>query len=74
MIAKGKVHETKECSPIAKAIMWNRERPLTPGELKGFGPVKKRGETVRPHIRVSGPDKEEGPKGFTIEVGIKGTF
>lgn len=64
----------KELSPLDKAILWNRERPLTPDELKGFGPVKKPGATVRPHVRISGPDKEDGPEGFTIEVGVKGTF
>lgn len=63
-----------ELSPIDKAILWNRERPLTPDELKGFGPTKKPGAAVRPHIRISGPDKEDGPEGFTIEVGVKGTF
>lgn len=64
----------KEPSPIDKAILWNRERPLTPDELKGFGPARKPGATKRPYIRISGPDKEDGPKGFTIEVGVKGTF
>lgn len=64
----------KEPSPIDKAILWNRERPLTPDELKGFGPVKKSEVSVRPHIRISGPDKEDGPKGLTIEVGVKGKF
>lgn len=64
----------KELSPIDKAILWNRERPLTPDELKGFGPGKNPEVTVRPHIRILGPDNEDGPKGFTIEIGVKGTF
>lgn len=64
----------KELSLIDKAILWNRGRPLTPDELKGFGPANKPRATVRPHIRISGPDKEDGPKGFTIEVGVKGVF
>jgi hypothetical protein len=64
----------KELSPIDETIMWNRERPLTPDELKGFGPTKKPSATVRPYVRISGPDKEDGPKGFTITVGVKGTF
>lgn len=64
----------KELSPIDKATLWNRRRPLTPDELKGFGPVRRPGATVRPHIHISGPDKEDGPKGFTIEVGVKGVF
>ena len=63
-----------ELSPTDEAILWNREHPLTPGELKGFGPAEKPEVPVRPHIRISGPDKEDGPKGFTIEVGAKGTF
>ena len=64
----------KELSPIDKAILWNRERPLTPDELKGFGPGKNPEVTVRPHIRIFGPGNEDGPKGFTIEIGVKGTF
>lgn len=64
----------KELTPIDKAILWNREHPLTPDELNGFGPDKDPEFTVRPHIRISGPDKEDGPKGFTIEIGVKGTF
>lgn len=64
----------KELSPIDKAILWNREHPLTPDELNGFGSAKDPGPTVRPHIRISGPDGEDGPKGFTIEIGVKGTF
>lgn len=64
----------KELSPIDKAILWNREHPLTPDELNGFGPAKDPGPTVRPHIRILGPDKGDGPKGFTIEIGVKGTF
>lgn len=64
----------KEPSQADKAILWNRERPLTPDELKGFGPARKPGATKRPYVRISGPDKEDGPKGFTIEVGVKGTF
>lgn len=66
--------EMRELSPIDEAVMWNRERPLTPVELKGFGPTKKPSVTVRPYVRISGPDKEDGPKGFTITVGVKGTF
>lgn len=64
----------KEPSPIDQAILWNRERPLTPDELKGFGSVRRPERTVRPYIRVSGPDKENGPKGYTVMVGVKGSF
>lgn len=64
----------KELSPIDKAILWNRGRPLTPDELKGFGPAEKPEVPVRPHLRISGPDKEDGPEGSTIEIGVKGTF
>lgn len=64
----------KKLSPIDKAIMWNREHPLTPDELKGFGPARKPGRAVKPYIRVHGPDKEDGPKGWTLEIGVKGTF
>lgn len=64
----------KEISPIDKAILWNRGRPLTPDELEGFGPTEKPEVHVRPHVLLSGPDKEDGPKGSTIEIGVKGTF
>lgn len=64
----------KEPSQADKAIMWSRGKPLTPDELKGFGPARKPGAPVRPYVSISGPDKEDGPKGFTVEVGVKGTF
>ena len=53
----------KEPSPIDKAILWNRERPLTPDELKGFGPAEKPRATVRPphpHIRSGQGRRAEG--------------
>lgn len=64
----------KEPSQADKAIMWSRKKPLAPDELKGFGPARKPEAPVRPYVSISGPDKEDGPKGFTIEVGVKGTF
>ena len=64
----------RELSSIDGATLWYRGRPLTPDELKGFGHAKNPEDTVRPYIRVSGPDKEDGPKGTTIEVGVKGAF
>ena len=64
----------KEPSLIDKAILWNRERPLTSDELKGFGPAKKPERTTRPYIRLFGPDKEDGPKGYGGFIGIKGVF
>lgn len=64
----------KKLSPIDEAILWNRDHPLTPDELKGFGPGRKPGRTVKPYIRVHGPDKEDGPKGWAAEIGVKRTF
>lgn len=61
---------------LDKAIMMNREKPLTSEELKGFGkfsPKPKR-RKVYPFIKVSMPSKEDGPKGKTVMIGIKGTF
>lgn len=49
----------KELSPVDKAILWNRERQLTPDELKGLGPGRKPGRSVKPYISVHGPDKED---------------
>lgn len=61
---------------LDKAIMMNREKPLTAKELKGFGKLrpKPRQRKVYPFIKVSMPSKEDGPKGKTVMVGIKGTF
>lgn len=64
----------KEPSLIDKVILWNRERPLTSDELKGFGPVKKPARTTRPYIRIFGPDKEDGPKCRGWFIGVKGVF
>jgi hypothetical protein len=64
----------KELSPADKAILWSRGKPLTPDELKGFGPGRKPGRAVKPYISVHGPDKENGQKGWAVEVGVKGTF
>lgn len=64
----------KEPSPIDKAIEWNRRTPLSPKEREGFGPVKPRLPDTYPYMKYSGPSKEGGPKGHTIEIGIKGKF
>ena len=61
-------------SPIDKAIMWNRDHPLSPEELSGFGKAKRKPPTKYPFIKVSMPDKEDGPKGVSVLVGVKGTF
>jgi hypothetical protein len=64
----------KELSPIDKAILRNRERPLTPDELKGFGPARKPKASVRPYVSISSPSKTGGPKSWIVELGVKGTF
>ena len=61
-------------SPIDKAIMWNREHPLSQEELSGFGKAKRKPPTKYPFIKISMPDKEDGPKGVSVLVGIKGKF
>lgn len=61
-------------SPIDKAIVWNREHPLSPEELSGFGKAKPKLPTKYPFIKISPPDKEDGPKGVSVLVGVKGTF
>ena len=64
----------KELSPIDKAILWNRERPLAPDELKGFGPAKRKPPKTVPVVKVLTPSSEDGQKGYGAFIGIKGTF
>lgn len=64
----------KELSPVDKAILWNRERPLTPDELKGFGPTKRKPPKIAPVVKVLTPSSEDGPKGYGVFIGVKGTF
>ena len=64
----------KELSPVDKAILWNRGRPLTPDELKGFGPAKRKPPKTVPVVKVLTPSSEDGPRGYGVFIGIKGTF
>lgn len=64
----------KELSPVDKAILWDRERPLTPDELKGFGPAKREPPKTVPVVKVLTPSSEDGPRGYGVFIGIKGTF
>lgn len=64
----------KELSPVDKAILWNRERLLTPDELKGFGPAKRKPPKTVPVVKVLTPSSEDGPRGYGVFIGIKGTF
>lgn len=61
-------------SPINKAITWNSERPLSQDELSGFGRVKRKWPSKYPFIKMSMPDKEDGPKGVSVILGVKGKF
>ena len=59
---------------IDKAILWSRNKPLSAEELTGFGRAKPSLPSTYPFINISMPNKEDGPKGKSIEIGIKGTF
>ena len=63
-------------SKVDEAIEWSRKKPLTKEELSGFGFGKARctAPETKPYIKISSPSKEDGPKGFSIEAGVKGTF
>lgn len=50
-------------------------RRLTPDELKGFGRVLPAAPpAVRPFFKVQAPSREEGRKGWSILIGLKGLF
>lgn len=68
--------EIGEPNALDKAMAMNRSKPLTEKELKGFGkfPPKPKPRRVYPFIKVTMPSKEDGPKGKTVMIGIKGTF
>ena len=57
-----------------QAILWSREQPLAKKELEGFGPAKSGGVKLSPYVKISGPSKEDGMKGWKINIGVKGTF
>lgn len=50
-------------------------RRLTPDELKGFGRVLPAAlPAVRPVFKVQAPSREEGRKGWSVVIGLKGEF
>lgn len=61
-------------STIDKAIRLNRDHPLSSEEMSGFVKAKLKPPTKYPFIKVSMPDKEDGPKGMSVLVGVKGKF
>ena len=63
-----------EPTELDKAIMLSRSKPLTTEELTGFGKVKRRFPSTYPFVKFAMPDKEDGPKGVSVTVGVKGTF
>lgn len=62
-----------DCSleDVVREVM---SRPLSPGELKGFGKPGGRPPRTVPFVKVSGPSAEDGPKGYRIVAGVKGRF
>lgn len=67
-----------EPTVLDKALEWSRNKPLIKEELSGFvkagGKNPDKGLTIRPFVKIQMPDREDGPKGKTVIVGIKGTF
>ena len=62
-------------SALDEAILWNRRKALSREELEGFGPpARKPAAGTRPYVKVTGPSKEDGPKGWSVEAGMKGEF
>lgn len=67
-----------EPTPLDRAMAWFREKPLTEEELSGFVKAGRRepdkGFVIRPFANLEMPSKEDGPKGVTVTIGVKGTF
>lgn len=62
-----------DCS-LEEAVRTVVSRPLSPGELKGFGKPGRKPPRAFPFVKVSGPSAEDGPKGYTVFIGVKGRF
>lgn len=61
-------------SELDKATKAAASRPLCRDELCGFGKSKWKAPNVRPHFNIRLPSKADGHKGYTLEIGVKGTF
>lgn len=61
-------------SPLDRAVAEVMSRPLSPEELKGFGPARRTPPSVVPVVKVTTPSPEDGPKGYGVFVGVKGSF
>ena len=59
---------------LNRAVEEVMSRKLTKEELKGFGREKPKMPDVYPFVKVAFPSKEDGPKGYSVTVGVKGTF
>ena len=57
-----------------RAVREAMSRPLSPEELEGFGPAKREPPRVVPVVKILSPSKEDGPRGYGVFIGVKGTF
>jgi len=68
---KPKIGEQTDLDRAVNEVM---SRPITDEELKGFGRKKPKPPDVYPYIKYYAPSNTDGPKGHSIEIGIKGKF
>ena len=61
-------------SELDKATKAAASRPLGRDELCGFGKRRRKAPNVRPHFNIRIPSKSDGQQGFTVEIGVQGTF
>lgn len=66
-----KIGEQTELDKVVNEVM---SKPITEEELKGFGRQKSKPRDTRPYFKFKCPSREDGPKGYSIEIGIKGKF
>lgn len=61
-------------SPLDRTVTEVMSRPLSPEELAGFGPERRKPPRVMPVVKVLTPSREDGPRGRGVFVGVRGTF
>lgn len=61
-------------SPLDRATMDAIGRPLSPWELSGFGPEKRKPPRSSLVVKRLSPHQPDGPKGHGWFIGVKGTF
>lgn len=61
-------------SPLDRAMRDAMGRPLSPEELSGFGPKRRKAPRASLVVKRLTPHQPDGPKGHGWFIGVKGTF